>query len=895
MTFNLKTSSLIKEAMASTATTHRRGGAQAGNIKYRLTSVEQSGQPQMYSNMQSINEHYSGDGGSVYFVFSGENAYDRPTEVGDDLTLNRMKMELAMREAYVNSVYLIPIEEGVDPNKETEKEWTKRLRLDTSHLVNLIQNHEDPEVRKQFVHIPFRNPTENDSGSRVKSITDEIKMHYLYFTKNAGNHEAYGGLGEIDLLKDSIQKTEKHKDEIYDVNSYIEEKIKGNADLTQAYNIIKELKIGLQSPSWAEIFLHMKKGKRLNFGRTREEISQISNLDDIAMYDSETGRKFGSNYPSTPQSAIFKIVGPKAYKNDPSEEHFKYEIIRLLSYRTKGSLSGLVNQYANTDSGTLYALLTPREKEVHRAKMNIGESSSASSLESAAYKLARMQLKADSVQNPSEELYEQINQLTERVQLLQYIRDNMNQYPPNHEKSFLRMYDELCNLYLEYNRERYGNGIFLQYSVVGENGPAISFRKMTGGHRGASEGNKRPFLPSTKAGDMREVIISVRYSKSTPVPQLARTNLQLVSSRMFNYENIKQELQKHGIGEVVIDQSGNPQEVKVQDMDEFFSRVLNNPNRVLVYRIDTDSNNNEEEQEGKFANLVWYTGLRSFGSRYDSSSVRKVYEDDGVSTKTIEGYGTPRISQGKYRSGNENSDLEDFSGDLESLHDAYPYAKANYGLDYPEEHIFSRMAKHIKPISKEFISIMNNDPEKRSQFDDLISEIENNINSGFTIITPYTKDIIDKAIKNVNVEIVEEDETVQEEVFEQPEENVPATPAVQTQTETEIGQANEFYQGIFVDKKRAFFNEFTKDQFSAKGYQFEESPERPGRYVLTGMPSWFVPPVLAKSVSKKTASSSKLSNLLKLAEKFSSNGQKDAQRLFEEKILNIIDDEKRTK
>jgi hypothetical protein len=888
MAFNKRLSSLNKKAMAKYVRAQRRGGSQAGGIKYYLTSVEQSKHPQMFKNKQSINEHYSGDGGDLHFVFSGENAYDRPVEANDDFMLKRMKMELAAREAFVQSVYW-------ESNPKYSEDDVRNIRLDIDKFKSLLQNHEDPDVRREDIQVPFINPEEGIHGSTINSRAFEIKKAFDKFHKKAGDEEFYQDRGEIDLLTDSINTLSESKDSMYDVNSYIEEKIRGNKDLEDTYRIIKELKLPIQSPSWVEIALPNKSGKS-EFGKSKDEVSKISQMEDITFYDQESQRKFDSKLPSTPQGAIFGLVKLRPDVNEVEPEFFRNGILEILSHRMKGTDKYLAKQFARTTTEQLYEMLSSKEKEVHAAKMNVRRSGD-SLLEGAIHRLYELEMMTENMTDIPDEIMNKIQMTSERIKLLQYIRDNMNSYPPNHEKSFLRLHDEICNLYFDYNRERYGDAIFLEFNFTKDTGNGMEIHSPA---RAEKQKNtiKKPFLPSSKAGDMREIIISVQYSRSTPVPQLAKTNLHLVSSRMFDYQNVKEELSRHGIGEVTIDQYGNPQEVPVQNIDDFFSRIINNPNRILVYRVDRDNNNIDEETKGEFANLIWYVGLRSFTKKDESQSSRQVYDYDGETIKTIWGYGDPRISQGttstKVKITEEDGVVTNSQGGFDSIQEAYQFAKARFGLDYPEHLIYERMAKHIKPINKDFIKVLNDNPETRAEFGELVSELESNINSGYTIITPYTKEVIDDAFKNIEIEILPSDDQSEEieEQVQQPQiqHRQPVQPTQQFDfygyepSEEEVVEANQIYNGVFRDKKYVGLkpdHPYTQHLIDL-GYQLGQSPKNPEQLVITQMPEWFN----QQRSSLYASSGHKLSKLLKAHG--SCKGQKSVQELFEQGILDIL-------
>lgn len=872
--YNLRKEKIIKESMALGPRAIMPGNFAAGARKFRLVEINDETTPNIAKIRDSINATYAADGGQLYFLFAAENKYSEPMDVSDERMIERMQEELDAREAFVDSVVLRDVE-SLDEKEQQVFLDNIGLREQLAHfwIQNMIK---DPTISAEVRQQEFENQVESTRQANLivlmhlysdpsmahlfepLTTNDKSKAHpmrfgvdvkrlwhrgysvpamspktvyrlYMQYTNSAGYHPELEGKGEIEMLRESIKRSSENIGEKYDVRSYINKRISEIKDrkkqhaMREAWVVIQTLRLPLQNPSWVSIGWPQGKTDFLNGGKglpgkVHGDNRKIEDLRDLTFMDPDTERKLvekggefvlpsgteGRKLPVTPQTTLLEIVGSK-----PSSGRYRKtpEVVR----------DEFLDLHRKTQT-----LLRKKYRDEAAAK---------------ASKLRYI------------------------LVLYKNIRDNINSIPHTDVESFYYLYDEICHLYFEYNRERYGDGIMLRFSAFFTEpgrGRVISPSRV-----GAPGQTNRPFIPTTLHNDLREVILSVQYAYGTDIPQLAATSFPSQSSRLLDESNmakVAERAAQKGLTQVtLIDNVLEERPVPLEELHDFLRQI--SQNKVLVYRIQKGHKPNPEDGS---AEIVWYAGMRSFGNRYDQSSrvERQVYDPETGGLVTISGFGDSRISTGRsavskdfkisLARGISNGNLSDPEreigvADWESVYigndfmDVYRYANARYGFDYDPAKIEAVVSKHIRPITPEFIAELNENYQAG-----IVRTIKSTERQGaITIITEST----DQALKEIITEISSETEVTEpEKEIEQPA-VAPAMPpaSVTPQTADEATTIQEYqYTPQDVEYARQLQNQqdlsggidVTQQEVAelqSKGYVIEQDGER---FKIVQFPPW---------------------------------------------------------
>lgn len=805
--FNLKKEHSNKYAMAIGARAVMGGNFSAGALKFRLVQISDS-MPNIQKIKDSINDTYSADGGNLYFLFAAENTYSKPREVNDKNTLNRMMEERKVREEFTKAIYLRDISD-LNPTEEAiyisqsgiiskivdyslkdfiahghtkeNIEKMRKIRLDeiNNELTKLKDDkensvkisdlkflialfyEENPEETKEIFEPLVTDDIEKAAAFRIKidknklgnagialedDSPEKIRELYLLYNKSASYHPEVSNRGEINLLDESIERLSQiisgETDNEYDVNQYIESKIEEIDDnehrenMEDAWELFKSIRFPLQNPSWVAIGWPQKGADEvplqgINYG----DNLKIPNLVDLTFCDPETDQKY----------IWHKEVGYVTIGNKPPK--------------------GTTRALPTTPQSTLIEIIGKKPSSTRQIKI----------IESLVSKIneKRKELGKASTDAKYKEKLQEINNLIKYFSWHMKIRNNLNAFDHRDKRSYFYLYDEICNLYFQYNRERYGDGIMLKSSAFRDEGN----RKIIGRNPfNTAYQPYRPFIPTALHDDLREVIISVHYAYGTNFPHFARTSLP--KNTNFSEELLSRIIQKasqEGITKLTVANDKITEEIIVDPaaLQDFFSKLAHGG--VLVQRV-------EESQTEDSSNIIWYTGMRSFTERYDRKNVtiRTVLDDDGELMEYF-GYGRPRVSSGDVsNSKNFDDELQKMSlkgvnkGSVSisnkdgsysvyvgpTLEDVYEYAEKYYGLDYGIDKIRSMSAKKIKPIpqnifkeltvgiseaAKKEIQKMQNSPEPEDRK---------------VVIPIKTQEQINKWIEEVNKEISTETKKV---------------------------------------------------------------------------------------------------------------------------------------
>ena len=853
--FNLNKQKNYKYSMATGPRAMMPGNFAAGARKFRLVEINEETTPRIAKIRDDINKTYSDDDGQLYFLFAAENKYSEPMDVNDDRVLSQMELEKNARESFVDSIILRDINDmreeeldliakdiipqianykstqigALDVEPEKREFRTKNyIRIMKDSPLNVIIEDERKPSNEYIFKPIFTNKIEEAHPSRFSidraklsklgynapamTSIDVFRIYNLY-TKSANYHPEVSNKGEIQMLEESIDKLKKSKNngyEKYDVNGYIETKIneiddeKERKNLNWAWTVVKKLKLPLQYPSWVAIGWPQLGGDRLNLrGFNHGDNKEIDNLSELTFYNSETGRKMtwigggmkesnsGTKLPVTPHTTLIETIGLK-------QSTGKNKSIEYL----RKKLSGFM-QIVKISKGK------KRESSFKKAKHTRAV-----------------------------------------LNLFEDIRDNMNSFSHTDVNSFFYLYDELCHLYFQYNRERYGDGIMLRFSAFSTDdngGRTISINP--NGIKGQSN---RPFIPTTLHDDLREVIISVHYAYGTEIPQLAATAFSgntsfLLDVNIFN--RLIEKAKERGIKKLTVDKGQiSEKTIPTEELSDFFNRMAKGG--VLVYRINTNLKDSDN------ANIVWYTGMRSFSDRYDEKSIVTRMVHDGDKLVPITGYGKSRISSGTAAISNEFREelakMQSYGKDEavlgikgwedifvgNNLMDVYRYANAKYGLDYDFDSIEQMASKKIKSISPDIIKEMTTSSEIGIRQE--IIDKENDKRNPSIIITENTQELVKEIVteianedlrqKNSNTPIIEEVQSKETDIITTPS----VTPQASQQTEEDIQLAQSYQFANNVAGGIAVNEEQLKD-LQSKGYILE--PNGP-LYKIVQFPSW---------------------------------------------------------
>lgn len=842
--FNLNKSDFNKYAMAFGPRAMQQGNFSAGARKFRLVKIDKHTSPRIYKIKESINSTYSDEEGDLYFLFACENRYSEPMTVNDNRTLQKMKEEKQCREDFIKCIYLKDINELNEKEEELAKKYSKIHIKISEYEANKNQSLIDnPEKRKKMLinminvlsnlplsiiesqykdknnsHFfeefhtedisksnPFRFAVDREKLNKYGVDFDgndglDVYNTYILYSKSANYHKEVSSKGEIKLLEDSINKLENIENEKYDVNSYIIKKIdeikdeKERKNMSWAWSIIKRLKLPLQYPSWVAIGWPQANTRRLELnGMNYGDNIKIKNIEELSFMDEESGRKMvwregkmqpatGSGdlkLPVTPHTTLLQIIGKK-----PSESGHK-KSVEYIQERLKNQLDA-----------------ASRSKGKKRL-----------------------------------ELFNKAKFLRMTLSYYEMIRDNLNSFDHRDVNSFFYLYDEICNLYFSYNRDRYGDGIMLQSSAFYDNGNFKVISPKSGIIRGRTN---RPFIPTTLHDDLREVIISVHYSYGTELPQFARTIFPGNSSLLLNKDILEKVLKKSiekGLKKITVE-GGNLIEktIPVEELIDFFNKLSRG--QVLVYRIE----NSIDPKSNNKSNIIWYAGLKSFSDRFDErSKVKRFVYDDSGKIETIEGYGRSRVSSGTAAisndfkkqlllmkssgesKGNINAQQWDDVYVDDNLRGVYEYANYKWGLDYDYQKIENMVPKKIKSISPNIIKEMGDSYE-----DKVIYEINNQTET--ITITENTKDIIREIVTEISQESIEDERyrTV----------SIPSEKNIDISFEPDEDDFNKHKE---YQISMGFTGEIAMDENEAnslinKGYVIEKTQN--GLYKIIESPSW---------------------------------------------------------
>jgi len=863
--FNLHEDKNYKEAMAFGPRAMQAGNFAAGAKKFRLVEISEESTPKIASIRDSINSTYADDGGELYFLFAAENRYSDPMDVNDERTLAKMHEEKQMREDFVEAIYLRDMDDLTDAEESLAVSISKigasLAEYALSEDNSLIDNPEDRKAQarymtEQFSELPLiileqhyktaengylfeQFDTNNiDKANPVRFAVDQKKLSksglqfeasdgmsiydtYKLYTKSAGYHPEVAGKGEIQMLDESISKLEGSKDEKYDVNSYVSEKIEEiqNAEekknMKWAWALIKRLKLPLQYPSWVAIGWPQADTRRLNLdGMNHGDNRRIESLEEIGFTDEESGKKMvwrggqmvpakGSGdlkLPTTPQATLLQIIG----KNPSESVHAKS--VEYLRSRLRSQME-----------------VVSKSKDKRKI---------------TAFKRAKY--------------------LRIILSYYEMIRDNMNKFKPNDTDSFFYLYDEICHLYFSYNRERYGDGIMLQYSASYDNGKFNVISPKRGMVTGRAN---RPFIPTTLHDDLREVVVSVHYAYGTEIPHFASTMFPGDTSLLLDESMLQRVVQKaseKGLKKLTVeDNQLVEKEIPTEELIDFFTKMANGG--VLVYRVRTtiDEETNEEK-----SNIIWYAGMRSFMDRFDEKlKVERMVHDEEHGMVPIEGYGRSRISSGSSAISSQFKEklavMQSFGssegnismGDWEdvyvdnSLMGVYQYANMKWGLDYDFNKLEAMSAKKIKSISPNIIKEMSTSSEKG-----IISEVqklEQSKRNPTITITENTQDLVREIVSEIAKESLESEvqpqgAPVQEtEVAIMPEE----TPAEAEEFVPSASDVQEYKQHQFAISLAGgvALNPAQITSLQQKGYILEQIGN--GLYKIVQSPAWAEEPL----------------------------------------------------
>jgi len=865
--FNMHNKKINKQAMAYGPRAIQDGNFSAGARRFRLVEISEENCPKIAKIRDSINSTYSDDGGQLYFLFSAENRYSEEMDVNDDRTLEKMRDENMCRKDFVSCIYLedfydlpedkqkialsdsnlpsklaqfIVSQETVNSDNPKRREkiieiTSKRLlELDFAILENMYNNKETAHLFAQFLTDkkenanPFRFSIDNNKLEELGSYFNgenglPVYETYALYMKSANYHNEVSGKGEIQMLDDSISKLEtmqKEGGKKYGVNEYITSKIEEIKDeqykknMKWAWSVTKQLKLPLQYPSWIAIGWPQDSRYTSNIGANRGDNKKIDNLEDISFVDEESGKKLvwkkgslqvpikseGMHLPVTPHTTLLEIIGKKP------------------------SISGKQKSPEYVRS----------RFEVEREKI----------------------LKAKNLNKKN--LLNKARYLKTTLTYYEMIRDNLNSFGHQDVNSFFYLYDELCDLYFSYNRDRYGDGIMLQYSAFYDNN---GHRTISPDRRPISGRTNRPFIPTTLHDDLREIIISVHYAYGTDIPHCASTILPGNGSLILDKNMLNKMVEKaneKGIEKLTI-QNNMPVVTRIPatELVDFFTKMAKG--KVLVFRTKKEIDQDTKEET---SNIVWYAGMRSFADRYDEKlkTKRIVYdEEDGLIE--IEGYGKSRISLGTSSLSNEFRKklaiMQSFDekgnkmsvGDWNDVYvdsnlmNVYNYANQKWGLDYNYDKIKEMSAKKIKPISNGIFQEM--ETSSQSAINKEIKDQESK--NKRIIITEDTNNLVKEIISEIAKESLENNRN--EKIEKAPiiqntmTEDIDAPIDIQVQNESDNHPENDIreYENykIIEDLAGGIALEQTEvESLKQKGYTLELQPN--DLYIIVQSPPWVI-------------------------------------------------------
>lgn len=380
----------------------------------------------------------------------------------------------------------------------------------------------------------------------------------------------------------------------------------------------------------------------------------------------------------------FQDIKNKRSFSDSEEENLKESIIEIISPRYSDSKDPdslqriskeLTAALKDESLSELEALLNESEKGIYNEAQSTN--SSAYTVESLknAYDNKKKELsklpkispsdpnraeKIERYNNKKSKIEEEISVLKNRLNIINDIRENINKstysddsdfhIPINDENSFFSQYDDICNLYMDYMKDRYGNGIFLKWSAFKEDEEGNLFFDVINKSDQRNAGSiKNPYMPKYRTGGLKQVVVSVQYADGfEEIPQLAKTNLTKATTRSMSPEDIeyiKKRVQMEGLNKISLKEGKTIESpITTEEVDNFLYGI--SQGKVLVYRIDVDSE--LKKLDGTIpANLRFFIGSQTAQGRTSSTRemVRQVTYDGGETYVPLKGKGFERIAQ----------------------------------------------------------------------------------------------------------------------------------------------------------------------------------------------------------------------------------------------------------
>jgi hypothetical protein len=557
-----------------------------------------------------------------------------------------------------------------DPSRFTFDEKIFSNYLKNSKLPGFPESIKDLDLKLTNNMYP-KSVEDEEFGNIIKDISykDVYKM-YSKFNIAGEDHPALGGKSEMKILQESIKATRKTIESGKDFffKEYLLEKIKDKPEMQEFYNMVEELGLEIGNPSWYNIAWHSRGGSGQNAKMTREEILKTKDLKDISFYDHENDKKLypgkstTTNYPFTPHTALLENIGMTPYRLDKDQkEKIDNRIIARIMKDREDPMAGAskkdkINSFSEKEIER-YEKLTKKAIETKAKQHN----KKIESINDDINEIEKQKESAKSKGQDTEKLQKKLDQLKYRKDLAKKIRENIATIGHNEENSFFKMYDDICEEYLNYTVERYGPAPFFRYSTISYDDKDPNKITLEKPHYPQTQKTSEPgylkgrhkniFKPQPKSEGLIEITISLEYANtSSPLtPQLAKTNLSKMDANIFGddkVEEIKQRMRESGVKKFTLS-NGKYTEVEIDEsnIDDFFDKIRNN--KVLVYRASPPDENGSYGKYGDYGNVNFYMGKNSYKAKHTDRQSKRVIQDPDGSTRMVSGRGEPRISQGK--------------------------------------------------------------------------------------------------------------------------------------------------------------------------------------------------------------------------------------------------------
>jgi hypothetical protein len=564
-----------------------------------------------------------------------------------------------------------------------------RFRFDSGAFRNYLSTASFPDyfpdnIKDMIIEEDAGEKTIKDENLQLierEPLAGEVYNNFSKYNIGVNDHPLTDGKSELDLLEESIEKTHKamNSDDKFFFEEYLIGKIGSNPEAMKAYESIKELKsLSMKNPTWFNVAFHrVRDGRVKNF--TQEDVLNTEDLSKLTYYDEDIdkkqyrinskGKPHGStNFPVTPHLDLMRFIGKGPYKLDPEQkETARAEAINELykkSNLSNMSIEDFSNNLTDQQSDELRRIVAFKENVIKRKYNKLVESLNED-IHSLDNKIEELESKNDKSGVADLKLEKEI--LVGKQRVAKSIRENLATKHHSDDDSFFKLYDNICNEYLNYHTERYGPAPFIRRAAFAQ---STDDPNRVVFHRSSTPPASlvNVFKPLPRGDGLIELTLSAQPTDSPDFkPSLISTNLHKINfGEVDEHSDIKEKLSNADIKTIRFNVDKYEElTLPTNQLDMFFNKLISgNISLYLESPVGADGSYNSADT----GSVSLLTGKNSYQDRYQGKTTsREVINSKGKKT-TYAGFGEPRMSLGKKGTYNKAVKPQDISS-------------MNYGFD----------------------------------------------------------------------------------------------------------------------------------------------------------------------------------------------------------------------